>query len=91
MLRSQFPDTVVAGNLRVSALEQLGRITPRTPVVLELSSWQLEGLGEAKLSPHYACVTNMSPDHMDRYRSMDDYALAKRQIVEHQRAATWPC
>ncbi|MBA3946289.1 MAG: UDP-N-acetylmuramoyl-L-alanine--D-glutamate ligase [Herpetosiphonaceae bacterium] len=86
MLRRQFPDTVVAGNLRVSALEQLARITPQTPVVLELSSWQLEGLGEAQLSPQYACVTNMSPDHLDRYRSMDEYALAKRQIVEHQRA-----
>ncbi len=86
MLRRQFPDTVIAGNLRVSALAQLDSITPQTPVVLELSSWQLEGLGEAQLSPQYACVTNMSPDHLDRYRSMDEYALAKRQIVEHQPA-----
>jgi UDP-N-acetylmuramoylalanine--D-glutamate ligase len=45
MLREQYPDTVVAGNLRVSALEALPRITAGTPVVLELSSWQLEGLG----------------------------------------------
>jgi UDP-N-acetylmuramoylalanine--D-glutamate ligase len=85
MLRAQYPDTVVAGNLRVSALEALPRITAGTPVVLELSSWQLEGLGEAKLSPQYACITNISPDHLDRYGSMQAYAEAKRQILAHQR------
>lgn len=84
MLRQQYPDTVVAGNLRVSALEALPRITAGTPVVLELSSWQLEGLGEARLSPRYACVTNLSPDHLDRYKSMEAYAEAKQQIFLHQ-------
>jgi len=85
MLREQYPDTLVAGNLRVSALEALPRITAGTPVVLELSSWQLEGLGEAKLSPQYACITNISPDHLDRYGSMEAYAEAKRQILAYQR------
>jgi UDP-N-acetylmuramoylalanine--D-glutamate ligase len=84
MLREQYPDTVVAGNLRVSALEALPRITAGTPVVLELSSWQLEGLGEAQLSPQYACVTNISPDHLDRYGSMEAYVDAKRQIFLYQ-------
>ncbi|HZG68089.1 MAG TPA: Mur ligase family protein, partial [Herpetosiphonaceae bacterium] len=86
LLREQFPDTVVAGNLRISAVEQLPKIDPETPVVLELSSWQLEGLGEAGLSPQYACVTNLSPDHLDRYRSMADYGAAKQQIFLHQNA-----
>lgn len=84
MLAQQYPDTVVAGNLRVSALEQLPRIRQSTPVVLELSSWQLEGLGEARVSPRFACVTNLSPDHLNRYGSMADYALAKQQILLHQ-------
>ncbi len=86
MLREQFPDTVIAGNLRVSALEQLPKIGPHTPVVLELSSWQLEGLGEAGLSPQYACITNISPDHLDRYGSMEAYAEAKAQIFLHQQS-----
>jgi UDP-N-acetylmuramoylalanine--D-glutamate ligase len=85
MLRAQYPHTVVAGNLRVSALEALPRITAGTPVVLELSSWQLEGLGEAQLSPQYACITNISPDHLDRYGSMDAYIQAKRQIYWWQK------
>lgn len=85
MLREEWPATVVAGNLRISALEQLPHISPTTPVVLELSSWQLEGLGEAGLSPQFACVTNLSPDHLDRYGSLEEYGLAKQQIFLHQR------
>ncbi|MDQ3856588.1 MAG: UDP-N-acetylmuramoyl-L-alanine--D-glutamate ligase, partial [Chloroflexota bacterium] len=46
------PDTVVAGNLRVSALEALPSIGPDTPVVLELSSWQLEAFAETQFGPH---------------------------------------
>lgn len=84
MLTEAFSDTVIAGNMRISALEQLPRITPTTPVVLELSSWQLEGTGEAGLSPQYACVTNLSPDHMDRYTTLADYGEAKQQIFLHQ-------
>jgi UDP-N-acetylmuramoylalanine--D-glutamate ligase len=84
MFKQQFPDTVVAGNMRISALEQLPKIGPETPVVLELSSWQLEGLGEAKLSPQYACYLNLSPDHLDRYGSMEAYAEAKEQIFLYQ-------
>jgi UDP-N-acetylmuramoylalanine--D-glutamate ligase len=86
MIRAQYPDTVVAGNLRISAIEALPQINASTPVVLELSSWQLEGLGEAQLSPHYACVTNLSPDHLNRYASMAAYAEAKQQIFLWQGA-----
>ncbi len=84
ILREQFPDTVVAGNLRVSALEALPRITATTPVVLELSSFQLVGLGEARLSPRYAAITNFSPDHLNYHRTMQAYAEAKQQIFLHQ-------
>lgn len=85
MVREQYADTVIAGNLRVSALEQLPLITPATPVVLELSSFALEGLGAARLAPSFACITNISPDHLDRYGTMAAYTQAKEQIWRHQR------
>ncbi len=84
ILRQARPDTVVAGNMRVSALEALPRIRPDTPVVLELSSWQLEALEAARIGPERSCVTNISPDHLNRYRDMDDYAEAKRAIYRYQ-------
>lgn len=86
MLTAWRADAVVAGNMGISALEQLDAITPETPVVIELSSWQLEGLAEYGLSPQIALVTNLSPDHLNRYATMDDYAEAKRGIVRGQSA-----
>lgn len=84
ILRQRYPDTVIAGNLRVSALEALDQITPQTPVVLELSSFQLVGLGAAGLSPQYACITNISPDHLNYHGSFDEYVRAKQHIFMHQ-------
>ncbi len=84
MVSQQYPDTVLAGNLRVSALETLEHITPTTPVVLELSSFQLVGLGVAGCSPHYASVTNFSPDHLNYHGTMSEYAQAKQHIFLHQ-------
>lgn len=86
MLRQARPDTVLAGNLRVSALEALDQIGPATPVVLELSSFQLMGLGAAGLSPAYSAITNLSPDHLNYHGSMEAYAQAKQQIFAHQGA-----
>ena len=56
--------------------------TPRTWVV-ELSSFQLEGL--RRFAPDVAVHLNLTPDHLDRYRSMDDYGGAKARIFENQR------
>lgn len=89
MLRERWPDAVLAGNMAVSALAQLSSIRPDTPVALELSSFQLEALDEQRLSPHVAVITNISPDHLDRYASFDDYAWVKGAIARHQSAADW--
>jgi UDP-N-acetylmuramoylalanine--D-glutamate ligase len=83
------PDTVVAGNMGRSALACLPDIASDTPVVIELSSWQLEGLGEHGLSPHIAIFTNLSPDHLNRYPSMEAYLDAKLNIARFQRSSDW--
>lgn len=77
-------DTVLGGNIRISPLESLNKIKATTPVVLELSSWQLEGLGQHKLSPHYALITNVLMDHLNTYRGMADYIKAKELIFKNQ-------
>ena len=78
------PKTVVAGNLRISALQLLDQIDAETPIVLELSSWQLEAFPSHQVSPHIAAITNISPDHLNRYRDLDDYAEAKAIIFRYQ-------
>jgi UDP-N-acetylmuramoylalanine--D-glutamate ligase len=89
MLRRYRSDAVLAGNLGTSALDQLKRITPETPVVIELSSWQLEGLADYQLSPDIAVLTNISEDHLNRYASMEAYVDAKRHITRFQTEDNW--
>lgn len=84
MLEKLNPKTVVAGNLRISALELLDRIDAETPVVLELSSWQLEAFETHPVSPHIAAITNISGDHLNRYASLVEYAEAKAIIFRNQ-------
>jgi len=64
----------LGGNLGIPALELLEKPTPDF-YVLELSSFQLEST--FSLQAAAAVVLNISADHMDRYRGLDDYALAK--------------
>jgi len=82
------PRTVVAGNLRVSPLPYLDlekKYLPNLPwVVLELSSWQVEGLVQVKKNPKIAVITNLYPDHLNRYRGFSDYIKAKAIILAYQ-------
>ncbi len=86
LLRHWRSDTVLAGNMRISALAQLASIQPDTLVVLELSSFVLEGLDAAGLSPKLAAITNIHPDHLDRYGTMEPYIAAKSAIGTHQKS-----
>ncbi|MBI4143095.1 UDP-N-acetylmuramoyl-L-alanine--D-glutamate ligase [Candidatus Uhrbacteria bacterium] len=85
MLRAERREVVVAGNLGISVLDALAKITPETWVVLELSSWQLEGVADRGFAPSVAVLTNILPDHLDRYASFTEYADVKRSLVAHQR------
>jgi UDP-N-acetylmuramoylalanine--D-glutamate ligase len=89
LLRAAYPDAVLAGNMGRSALTQLDQISTHTPVVLELSSFQLESLDEQQLSPEVAVLTNIAEDHLDRYASLDEYAAVKAAIARHQDQQGW--
>ncbi len=75
----------LGGNILVSPLTYLHRIKKTHLMVLELSSFQLEGLADAKVSPQVAVWTNLLRDHLNAYPSMKEYGLAKAQIFLHQR------
>lgn len=83
IMRAWKPDAVLAGNMGVSALGLVDDIRPDQPVVIELSSWQLEAMDDQRIGPHVAVITNISPDHLDAYDSYEDYAATKRTIARH--------
>jgi UDP-N-acetylmuramoylalanine--D-glutamate ligase len=74
----------VGGNLGGSLLENLANISPDHWIVLELSSFMLEGLRQDRWSPHIALVTNLTPNHLDRHKTLDAYRAAKQAILDHQ-------
>ncbi len=85
ILQESGAPTVLGGNIAgVETLSLLPQISPETQVVLELSSWQLEGLAPHKLSPQVAVMTNIYPDHLNSYASMEEYAGAKSTIFRYQ-------
>jgi UDP-N-acetylmuramoylalanine--D-glutamate ligase len=70
---------LAGGNLGEPALDLLERPVPEL-YVLELSSFQLETTHS--LATATAVVLNVTPDHLDRYASLEDYAAAKARIFD---------
>lgn len=78
-------DVCVAGNIGLPVLDALSEAIDVDVWVLELSSFQLETTHS--LRARVAVNLNVSEDHMDRYDSLDQYALAKQRIFEGCEAA----
>ena len=73
----------VGGNLGNALSNRVVQGGALDATVCELSSYQLEGIDELRCSS--ATVLNVTPDHLDRYPSLDAYAAAKARIFENQR------
>ena len=84
MLRKHDERTIVGGNIGGSVLDDVASSSPGTPVVMELSSFQLYRLPLCARSPHVAVVLNLSPDHLDWHGSAEAYYAAKHNILEFQ-------
>jgi len=77
-------DTILAGNIGISVLDILEKITPQTWLILEISTWQMEGIKNRKFQPQTAVLTNILPDHLDRYPNYKDYIRSEKLIFKHQ-------
>lgn len=77
-------DVRVAGNIGKSFAQQIAESDVEN-YVLELSSFQLDGI--VNFAPHIAIITNISPDHLDRYEyDFEKYIEAKFRITKNQTA-----
>jgi UDP-N-acetylmuramoylalanine--D-glutamate ligase len=75
--------TWVGGNIGNPLIADLAAIEPGDRVAMELSSFQLEVM---TTSPQIAAVLNITPNHLDRHKTMEAYIAAKQNIVAHQTA-----
>ncbi len=83
MAKSANINAQIGGNIGVPALEIINENIEL--YILELSSFQLESLHS--LQPVAAAVLNVSPDHMDRYESFEDYIETKKHIYKNCKVA----
>ncbi|HEY9085152.1 MAG TPA: UDP-N-acetylmuramoyl-L-alanine--D-glutamate ligase [Candidatus Tyrphobacter sp.] len=82
LLRACARDVRVGGNIGDPLVGQVGSAAPSSWVVAEVSSFQLETIRTFR--PRIAVLLNVVPDHLDRYRSLDEYADAKLRIAVNQ-------
>ena len=79
-------DTILAGNIGISVLDILEKINPQTWIILEISTWQMEGIKDRKFKPHTTILNNILPDHLDRYSNFEKYAQAEKLIFKYQQS-----
>jgi len=71
----------VGGNIGNPLIQVLDQMKENDLAVMELSSFQLEIM---TASPHIAAILNLTPNHLDRHKTMSTYISAKSQILTHQ-------
>ena len=82
ILKSENIDVDIAGNIGISFASKVAGSNTKN-YVLELSSFQLDGIID--FNPHIAIMTNLSPDHLDRYNnSFENYINSKFNIIKNQ-------
>lgn len=71
----------LGGNLGIPLFTKVREFNENDIVVLELSSFQLMGM---EVSPDIAVITNISPNHLDKHKSYEEYIEAKKTIFNYQ-------
>ncbi len=87
MLNGAGVSTVACGNIGPAFSSKVTESSKLKAMTVEVSSFQLEKI--YTFSPKIAVWLNFTADHLDRYRSMDEYFEAKARIFENQTSADW--
>lgn len=87
MLRTKYPDVIMAGNMGIPLFDIIPQIRQNEPIVCEFSCHQLENIHRG---PHIGVLLNLHQEHLDHYHSYEDYKRAKLQIfLKQQRGNDW--
>lgn len=81
MLKEQGFNTWVGGNIGMPLFSKIEEIKAEDKVVLELSSFQLMTMN---VSPEISIITNLSPNHLDMHKDMQEYIEAKKNVFKYQ-------
>ncbi|MDU2066523.1 MAG: UDP-N-acetylmuramoyl-L-alanine--D-glutamate ligase [Sporomusaceae bacterium] len=82
MLKKHKQEVVVGGNIGQALSAEVEGISKEGLVVAEISSFQMEAAKDFK--PHIAAILNVTPDHIDRHKTMDNYIAMKEKLFANQ-------
>lgn len=87
LMRAAGAEVIVGGNIGTPLTSLIEKSAETTWTVAELSSFQLEMIDSLRV--HVAAVTNITPDHLDRHGSFENYVRAKHRIFLNQTEDDW--
>lgn len=82
ILKSKYTDTHVVGNIGNPFTAEALETEEQSATVCEVSSFQLESIVDFR--PDVAAITNITPDHLDRHKTMKNYIMIKESIAMNQ-------
>ncbi len=85
MMKTWYEDVYVVGNIGIPYTQYARDMTEQSVTVAEISSFQLETTVE--FHPNVSAILNITPDHLDRHHTMENYIAAKGDIAKNQTAA----
>lgn len=84
IMKTAYSGTAVVGNIGVPYSEEVERLAEKDWVVAEISSFQMEKAKE--FHPHISAVLNITPDHLNRHKTMEVYIAMKERVFAKQTA-----
>lgn len=84
LLAAAFPDVYVVGNIGTAYTRKAGLMNEESCTAAEMSSFQLETV--TSFRPNVSAILNITPDHLDRHGSLENYAAIKKNICLRQTA-----
>lgn len=82
IMKAIYPETAVVGNIGIPYSDEVQRLTEKDWVVAEISSFQMEKAKE--FHPHISAVLNITPDHLNRHKTMEVYIAMKERVFAKQ-------
>lgn len=82
IFKSANKDTYIVGNIGKPVIDTVDKSNQDSVLVTELSSFQLESI--KKFKPRISAILNITPDHLNRHKTMENYIDAKCRVFENQ-------
>lgn len=82
ILKTFFKEVFVVGNIGLPYTKVVKQTTENSVTVAEMSSFQLETIESFR--PDVSIILNITPDHLNRHHTMENYILAKANIMKNQ-------